>query len=97
MANAYRGHSGARWNDLGRDGGNLGWRLTQPEHHFWKPLAERPVVIDAREAQIGEWLVAKRLGQAIFGIADVQRSAGNFPKQFVQFGRIHGDKDAPVI
>ena len=50
-------------DNLGGDGGDLGRRLAQAEDDLGEALADRPVVIDAGEAEVLERLGAQRLQQ----------------------------------
>ena len=54
---------------------NLSRRLAQTEDDFRKPLPNRPLVVDAREAEVFVVRRAERLEQLAFRVAGIDRPA----------------------
>ena len=61
-------------DDRLRDGRHLIRRFSLAKHYFRKPLAQGPVMIDARESKVFEWCLAYELKQSSVRISQVERS-----------------------
>ena len=76
-------------DDLRGDGGNLRRRLAEAQHDLGKALAEGPMVIDAREAEVRERPGAKHPEQLMDGLASVDGAARHLIEELPQLGRVH--------
>ena len=63
--------------------------LPKPEDDFGKAMADRAVVIDAREAEVLERAAAKGIEKPALGIGRVARAGGDVAEKLAKFGRIH--------